>query len=71
MLFELQSSIMSSAKYHYACETISDEVFQEKIQEAAKILEESAEILKFEDQNCSLMPNIQASMDELKELLEF
>lgn len=66
ILFELQASIVISTRFLLAPDMISKEMFKNTMKEALNILEESDEILGWEDHNCTFIPDARKSLIQMK-----
>ena len=66
MLFELQASIVISTRFLLDSDKMSKEMFKNSMKETLKILEESAEILEWEDFNCTFIPDARKSLMQMK-----
>lgn len=66
ILFELQASIVISTRFLLDSDMISKEMFKISMKEALNILEESDEILGWEDHNCTFIPDARKSLMQMK-----
>lgn len=66
ILFELQASIVISTRFLLDSDMMSKEMYKKSMKEALQILEESADILGYEDVNCTFIPDARKSLKQMK-----